>query len=94
MSSILPQLVNTVPFIAYVFAGAYVLIIILLASAVFQDAHLRTQTNKGTFLVGPAMWAFIILITGGFSGALAYWLIHYSALRYMPKDRIEHDRTP
>ena len=94
MNTFLPQLVNTIPLIAYVFAGVYLLVIIILAAAVFQDAQLRTLTNKGTFLVGPVMWALIILITGGFSGALAYWLIHYSALRYIPKDRSDHGSGP
>ena len=90
MDTILPQLINTLPLIAYVFAGGYFLIIIILASAVFQDARIRTLTSKGTFLVGPVTWAGIILVTGGFSGALAYWLIHYSSLRYVPRDRADH----
>jgi len=83
---LLPELINTAPYIAYAFAAAYLAVIIILASAVFRDAHIRKITNKGTFLVGPFLWGLIILLTGGFFGALAYWLIHYSALRYTSKE--------
>lgn len=86
MNSILYPLINTFGFTAYVFAAAYLLLSLMLAVAVFRDAHFRGLTGKGTFLVGPAAWSFIIVMTGGPTGAFAYWLVHYSSLRYVPKE--------
>jgi len=83
---LLPELISAVPYIAYALSAAYLAVIVILAFSVFRDAHIRKITNKGTFLVGPFLWALIILLTGGFFGALAYWLVHYSALRYASKE--------
>lgn len=87
MINSLPQLVDSLPFLAYVMAAIYLLVITCVTIAVFKDAQLRQLTAKGTFLVGPLLWAAIVFLTGGFTGALAYWLIHYSALRYMPREQ-------
>ena len=85
MGNILQQLAPSLPFVFYGFAGLYVLVILLLALAVMRDARLRQLTNRGTFLVGPWIWFLIVLATGGFTGAFAYWIIHYSALRHQPR---------
>jgi len=84
--NLLPIFLQNLPYFAYVVAAVYLLVVVCLAVAVFKDAHTRNLTDRGTFLVGPFLWAAIILLTGGFTGALAYWLIHYSSLRYAPRD--------
>ena len=84
--NLLPQFLTRLPYFAYVVAVVYLLVIVCLALAVFKDAHVRNLTQKGTFLAGPLLWAAVVLLTGGFTGALAYWLIHYSALRYVPRE--------
>ena len=85
MGNILYQFAPTLPYVFYGFVGLYVLVILVLALAVLRDARLRQLTNRGTFLVGPWVWSLIILATGGFTGAFAYWLIHYSSLRHQPR---------
>ena len=77
------SLLTTLPFLFYVFMTLYVVVVLIIAAAVMNDAQNRRLTNRGTFLVGPFDWGLIVLLTGGFTGALAYWLIHYSALRYV-----------
>lgn len=77
------SLLTTLPFLFYVFMALYVVVVLIIATAVMNDAQNRRLTNRGTFLVGPFVWGLIVLLTGGFTGALAYWLIHYSALRYV-----------
>jgi len=77
------SLLTTQPFLFYVFMTLYVVVVLIIAAAVMNDAQNRRLTNRGTFLVGPFVWGLIVLLTGGFTGALAYWLIHYSALRYV-----------
>ncbi len=77
------SLLTTLPFLFYVFMTLYVVVVLIIAAAVMNDAQNRRLTNRGTFLVGPFVWGLIVLLTGGFTGALAYWLIHYSALRYV-----------
>jgi hypothetical protein len=64
---------------------AVIVLVVYLANAVHHDAALRISTERGVFLVGHWAWFFIVLFTGGFIGAFAYWIIHYSALRYSPK---------
>ena len=85
MSTLSPGLLNSLPVIAYGFAALTLLLIVVLAVAVLRDARHRELANKGLFLVGPWAWALIIVATGGFTGALAYWLIHYSSLRYQSR---------
>jgi hypothetical protein len=58
------------------------ILILMLAVAVMKDAEARQRNAVGLFLIGPWFWFFIVLVTGGYLPALAYWLIHYSALRY------------
>ena len=53
---------------------------VLLALAVLRDAERTLSRNGGCFLVSPRLWALIVFLTGGYAGALAYWIIHYSAL--------------
>lgn len=77
------SLLTTLPFLFYVFMALYVVVVLIIATAVMNDAQNRRFTNRGTFLVGPFVWGLIVLLTGGFTGALAYWLIHYSALRHV-----------
>ncbi len=77
------SLFSSLPFLAYVFMALYALVVVILIAAVINDAQNRKLTNRGTFLVGPFVWGMIILLTGGFTGALAYWLIHYSSMRYV-----------
>ncbi len=86
MENFLLPLTSTVPILLYVFGALYALIVVILTLAVLRDAKLRQITNKGTFLVGPWSWALVVLTSGGFTGALAYWVIHYSSLRYQPRE--------
>jgi len=56
-------------------------IAVLLALAVKRDAERNLPRIGGSFLVSPRLWALIVFLTGGYTGALAYWALHYSVLR-------------
>jgi hypothetical protein len=58
---------------------------VLFAMAVYKDAQkLRTVAGlRGTFLVGPEVWALAVLV-GGTVAVVIYWAIHYSSLRQNP----------
>lgn len=86
METFLRQLAPGFPFLVYGFAALHLLLVLVLAVAVLRDARLRQLTHKGTFLVGPWIWSLVVLATGGFAGAFAYWVIHYSSLRYVPRE--------
>ena len=62
-------------------AAAQVLLALFLAIAVKLDAEQRQRRAGALFLVPPWAWFAIVLLTGGYLGSLAYWLVHYSALR-------------
>jgi hypothetical protein len=80
-SALPPALVGIV---AITLAIIQLIVTILLAVAVKNDAQRRQQSQEGVFLVSPWMWFFIVALTGGYPGSLGYWLIHYSAQRYRP----------
>jgi bacteriorhodopsin len=60
---------------------AMLIFAIVLAVAVHKDAKNRMTESRGLFLLSPGIWSFLVLLTGGYMGALAYWLIHYSSLK-------------
>lgn len=67
-------------YIIIALAVIHLLVVFVVATAVKNDAELQ---GGSLFLVGPWMWFIIVMVTA-YAGALAYWLIHYSALRYRP----------
>jgi predicted RNase H-like HicB family nuclease len=71
---------EAVMYVAIAFAVIHLLVTFLIASAVKNDAECLSVRNT-LFLVSPWMWFVIVMLTA-YAGALAYWLIHYSALRY------------
>ncbi|MEO6568437.1 MAG: hypothetical protein ABIO94_06705 [Opitutaceae bacterium] len=64
-------------------------VILLLAVAVKNDAEMREARGAGLFLVGPWFWFFIVVLTGGYPATLAYWLIHYSSMRGPSDETVE-----
>jgi hypothetical protein len=73
-----PEIVRSFGFLV---AALHVVVWLVLTLAVVQDARSRRDGAKQLFLIGPWMWGLVVLMTGGYAGALGYWLIHYSALR-------------
>jgi len=73
------------PILSIVFLCLFVILQLILASAVFTDAQsLRTTTGRrGTFLVGPRVWWLATLLWGLVAVAI-YWAIHHSTLRPPP----------
>jgi hypothetical protein len=59
------------------------IVVFLIAVAVKNDAE---NLSEGLFLVSPWMW-FVIVLATAYVGALAYWLIHYSSLRFQQQRR-------
>jgi len=57
------------------------IVVLMLASAVKNDAEDRQRSLKDLFLIGPWFWFFVVIASGGYLPTLAYWLIHYSSLR-------------
>ena len=49
------------------------------SAAVFNDAWLLKDERGCTVFVGPFVWSLSVLV-GGVFVALAYWLIHHSAM--------------
>ena len=73
--------------VAWALALAQLIIAIVLAVAVQRDAEERKIRTNDLFLVSPLAWSFVVFLTGGYLGALGYWLIHYSVLRQRREDR-------
>lgn len=76
-----PQLAAT---LIAIFMIIQLVVIVYLANAVRLDAMKKLHDTPGLFLISPWMWCVVVLFTGGYLGALAYWFIHYSAQRYQP----------
>ena len=75
--------------IPWLFGAFFVLqciVILALALAVKNDAENR-RVRSSLFLVGPWFWFFIVLLAGGYLPTLAYWLVHYSSLRYRREEQ-------
>jgi hypothetical protein len=75
---------NVLQYALIAFAALQLVIIFLLAVAVKNDAEV---SSGRLFLLSPWMWFFVVIMTGGYAGALGYWLVHYSALRYQEAKR-------
>jgi hypothetical protein len=73
-----------IPGLLMAFFVLNVIIILVLAFAVANDAEQRKRNGPGLFLVGPWVWFSVVIAAGGYLPTLAYWLIHYSSLRYHP----------
>jgi len=72
----------------FLIAGIVTLIVhVVFALAVYSDATDRDANRRGLVLVGPGMWAVTTLLTG-LLGAVAYWLVHSSALATEPLARV------
>jgi hypothetical protein len=69
---------DVIQWLVLIIAVAQLIVAFALAFAVSADAE---KKKDGLFLVGPWMWFFVVLLTGGYLGTLGYWLIHYSSLR-------------
>lgn len=73
----------TLQYVLIALAVIHLVIVFVVASAVKNDAE---NLGASLFLVSPWMWFAIVLVTA-YAGALAYWLIHYSSLRYRNEER-------
>lgn len=71
---ILTLFAAAVPIAVFLFA-------LYVASAVQHDAACRRHGGSDVFLLGHWGWFFVVLLSGGLPGLVAYWAIHYSALR-------------
>jgi len=61
--------------------GALVVIVhIVMAFVVNNDAKRREHEADGTFLFIPLFWSLIVLVFG-IAGLALYWAVHYSTLR-------------
>ncbi len=78
--------IGFLPFAAGSFATVFfiinLIVWIVLAIAVYRDADSRRRRREWLFLDSPGLWCAVVLLGGGYLIALAYWLIHYSSLRY------------
>ncbi len=75
-----------IPWLFAVFLALQCLVILVLAFAVKNDAT-SIDRRSGLFLVGPWTWFFVVLFAGGYLPSLAYWLIHYSSLRFRREEK-------
>ena len=71
-----------IPILLGALAILQLVVVILLAVAVKNDAEKRQLRSEDLFLVSPWMWFFVVALTGGYLGAFGYWIIHYSAQRH------------
>lgn len=78
--------VSGVSLFFYLWGLFQIIVMIILAFAVKNDAEHRCHAQKGLFLVSPLMWAFVVLVSGGYVGAFGYWIIHYSVLKARPPE--------
>jgi hypothetical protein len=62
------------------FSVAVLLINLLFALGVLQDAHRLHDKGHGPLFVGPNVWFFGVLF-GSFLVLALYWLMHHSSLR-------------
>ena len=60
----------------------HVFLALVLAGAVYVDSRRRSKSGGQIVLVPGFVWSLIVLATRGYAGAFAYWLVHYSSLRY------------
>jgi hypothetical protein len=63
-----------------IYAVIAILIHVLFAIAVFQDATRLAQRQLPPVFVGPGVWGLATLL-GGVFVAVAYWIVHHSTLR-------------
>ena len=56
-----------------------VIVHIAFSAAIFNDARNIKEEGAHVAFVGPTLWSFAVLV-GGIFVALAYWVIHHSAL--------------
>ena len=83
----LPGLLG-IPWLFGVFFALQFIVILVLAFAVENDARrVERRSGQSLFLVGPWTWFFIVLFAGGYLPSLAYWLIHYSSLRFRREEK-------
>lgn len=85
------QTLLALPWVLTAFAIFYYVVVVFVALAVKKDADRRLDTKEGLFLIAPWLWMLVVLVAGGFLPALAYWVIHYSSLRYRRDEaRLQH----
>ena len=81
-------------YIGLAFSVLTVVVHIMLALAIWDNAGKRESEKKPLMYLGASGWALTTLIFG-LLGLLAYWFIHHSALRklYSPEGpEHEHNR--
>jgi hypothetical protein len=71
-----------IPSLVAAFIALQLLLIVLLALAVKNDAEVRLRLHGQLFLESPWLWFLVVLLAGGYLPTLIYWFIHYSPLRY------------
>lgn len=76
------RFINALPPVVYLIAAiVYVIIAVVIAVAVFNDAKRRGSTFLG---LHPLWWAASIAILSPIIGLGIYWLVHYSKLSSEP----------
>jgi len=60
--------------------GALLVVNVLFARGVMEDASEQNRVGKKTYFVKPEIWGLATVI-GGFFVVTVYWLIHHSVLR-------------
>ena len=71
-----------IDFVAFLLVVLHAVLVVVLAVAVWIDGRKKVRNGGSLFLISAWTWSLIVLATGGYAGALVYWLIHYSSLRY------------
>jgi len=74
-----PIYTTGVPFWFFLTAIITVIVHLAFSAAVFNDASRLKENDAGPEFVGPWLWCLAVL-GGGLIAAVAYWLIHYSAI--------------
>lgn len=75
-SSVARDIATVVLFVAL---GITVLVHLMVASGVMEDALETQRRGRRLVFFGPLGWTFLSLMTG-LLGLVAYWLIHHSTL--------------
>lgn len=83
---------STIKLFFVILAGlSFVILNMILACLVYDDAKRMQRTGDGLFLGGPVLWAFATLCGGGLTTVAIYWVVHYSTLR--PRMPVREDEN-
>lgn len=67
-------------FFVIAYSIAILVVHIIMALAVNEDAKRLIADHTGLFLFGPLFWGIIVFVFG-LAGLAVYWAIHHSSLR-------------